>query len=174
MLNAILGIGASLLAPKVMSGIQDQKVNVVHAVPGRVRLQCEKWKNEQTAGNLVKVFSSIPLVKEAKASPVTGSLLLTFKQETLTPEQFDYIVKSAVETSIATYPEIQSDLMNILQNTVKTLDITMKKQSAGKVDIDSLLSIILIVNGVLRMPANPAFSSSLLYWAYTLITNKKR
>ncbi len=173
MINTILGIGASLLAPKIMSGIQDQKVHVLHAVPGRVRLQCDRWKYEQTTNNLMHVFKSIPIVKEAHASPITGSLLLTFHSQTLTPEQFDHIVKSAVQTSIATYPELQSDLMNILKNVVSTVNSTMKKQSAGKIDIDSLLSVILIINGVVRIPTNPAFSSSLLYWAYTIITNKK-
>ncbi|MED4351943.1 hypothetical protein P9265_06280 [Schinkia azotoformans] len=173
MLNTIVGIGASFFASKLMSGMQDQKVKIIHATAGRVRLQCDKWKNEQTSKNLENVFRHNPIVKEVKASPITGSLLLVFHLKTLTPEQFDYIVKSAVETSIATYPELQSDLLSILKNVVKTLDTTMKKQSGGKVDVDSLLSVILIINGVLRIPTNPAFSSSLLYWAYTLITNKK-
>ncbi len=172
MLNTLLGIGASFLAPKIMSKVQDQKVNVVHAVPGRVRLQCNKWKNEQTAKNLCSVFQRIPLIRHAEASPVTGSLLLEFTTMSLTQDQFDAIVKKAVETSVATYPEMQAELMGVLKSIVQTVDTTLKKQSGGKLDVDSLLSVSLIIGGVLKMPATPAFSSSLFYWAYTIITNK--
>ncbi|MGN1400799.1 MAG: HMA2 domain-containing protein [Bacillus sp. (in: firmicutes)] len=172
MLNTILGIGASLLAPKIMSKVQDQKVNVVHASPGRVRLQCNSWKNEQTAKNLLLVFRGIPLIKHAETSADTGSLLLEFRSSALTQEQFDAIVQKAVETSVATYPEMEAQLMSALRSIIGTIDTTMKKQSGGKLDIDSLLSVTLIISGVLKLPANPAFSSSLLYWAYTIITNK--
>ncbi|MGM9928920.1 MAG: HMA2 domain-containing protein [Bacillus sp. (in: firmicutes)] len=173
MMNTLLGIGASLLAPKMISLVQDQKVNVVHALPGRVRLQCDKWKNEQTAHNLMAVFQRIPIISNVQSSAISGSLLLEFQVEKLTQEQFDGIVSQAVQTSIATYPELQSDLMIILQNIIDTINSSMKKQSGGKVDVDSLISLLLIINGILKLPTNPAFSSSLLYWAYTIITNKK-
>ena len=172
MMNMIVGLGASMLAPKLMSSVKNQKVNVLHATPGRVRLQCDRWKNEATANNLKQVFHTIPLVKEVEASPITGTLLLKFTNQTLTAEQFDGIVQSAVQTSIATYPELQGDLMNILQHVVQTVDTSIKRQSGGKVDIDSLLSVILILSGITKSSTNPAFSASLLYWAYTLITKK--
>ncbi|APH04862.1 HMA2 domain-containing protein [Bacillus weihaiensis] len=173
MIQSILTFGASFLAPKLMAGIQNEKVQVLHALPGRVRLQCDRWKNNYTATNLEKAFKTIPLVTDVRASPITGSLLLTFATQKLTPEQFDNIVKSAVQVSVASYPELQADLMNILKNVIQTIDVTMKKQTGGKVDIDSLLSVVLMINGILKFPAQPAFSSSLLYWAYTIITKKK-
>lgn len=172
MYSTLMGIGLSLAGPKMLSKIQDQKVEVVHAMPGRVRLKCSRWKNERTASNLESVFKQIPLISKVEASPITGSLLLEFKIQTLTQEQFDQIIQQAVHTSVATYPELESDLMVILKNVINTIDNTMRKQSGGRLDIDALLSVVLIVNGILRMPANPAFSSSLLYWAYTIITNK--
>ena len=172
MYNTLMGIGLSLAGPKMLSKIQDQKVHVVHALPGRVRLKCSRWKNEKTASNLESVFKQIPLVSKAEASPITGSLLLEFKLQSLTQEQFDQIVQQAVHTSVATYPELESDLMVILKNIINTIDNTMRRQSGGRVDIDALLSVVLIVSGILMMPSNPAFSSSLLYWAYTIITNK--
>ncbi|MGN1386346.1 MAG: HMA2 domain-containing protein [Bacillus sp. (in: firmicutes)] len=169
-LNTIVSIAATMVAPKLMANLKDQKVTVVHAIPGRVRLQCNKWKNEPTARNLVKVFKSFPIVKKVEASPITGSLTLQFHIETMTQEQFNEIVQTAVDTSVATYPEMQADLMSILKNVVKTVDNTIKKESSGKADVASLLSVVLIINGVLKMPMNPTFSSSLLYWAYTIIT----
>lgn len=173
MFNTILGVGAYFLAPKLLTQVQEQKVNVIHASPGRVRLKCSRWKNSETAKNLTAVFSSIPIIKDVEASPITGSLLLTFYTETLTQEQFDDIVKNAVETSIATYPELRSDLMNILKNVINTIDMTFKKQTGAKADLDSLLSVVLIVNGLLGFSVNPVFSSTLLYWAYSIINSSK-
>lgn len=173
MFNTVLGVGAYFLAPKLLTQVQEQKVNVVHASPGRVRLRCSRWKNIETARNLTTVFRTIPIIKEVEASPITGSLLLTFNTSTLTQEQFDDIVESAVETSIATYPELRSDLMNILKNIISTVDMTLKKQSGVKVDLDSLLSVALIINGILRFTVNPVFSSTLLYWAYSIINDSK-
>lgn len=168
-MNALLGFGATMLAPKLMSGLTDQKVKVVHASPGRVRLQCDKWKNEPTARNLRAVFAGIPIVKDAQSSPVTGSLLLIFHVPTLTEEQFDALVKLAVETSVSTFRELPSSLDTVLQNSVNTVDVTLKKQSGGHVDLDALLSIGLMIGGINTLPLNPAFGSSMLYWAYSLI-----
>ena len=169
-MNSIVSIGATIFAPKLMEKIQHQKVTVVHAIPGRVRLQCDRWKNKQTAENLMKVFQNFAVVKNVETSAITGSLMLEFHVKSLTQEQFDHIVKSAVETSVATYPELESDLMGILKNVIHTIDSTMKKQIGGKIDVTSLLSVVLIINGILKLPTNPTFSSSLLYWAYTIIT----
>ncbi|MGD7008588.1 HMA2 domain-containing protein [Metabacillus sp. 84] len=174
MIKTMLGIGASLAAPKVLSAIKDQKVNVVHAIPGRVRLKCDRWKNEVTASNLTQVFTEVPIVKRVEASAVTGTLLIEFHEPTITQEQFDEIVQGAVNTSVASYPEVQSNLAQILSNLLKTLDSGLKKQTAGRVDTDSLLSVLLIVSGLLKLPANPVYSSSLLYWAYTIISKDKK
>lgn len=168
-MNALLGFGATLLAPKLMSGLTDQKVQVIHASPGRVRLQCDKWKNGPTARNLNAVFTSVPIVKTVQASPVTGSLLLEFHVPTLTEEQFDLLVKTAVETSVSTFQELPSSLDRILYHSVDTADVTLKKQSGGHVDLDALLSVGLIIGGIHTLVINPAFGSSMLYWAYSLI-----
>lgn len=168
-MNALMGFGATLLAPKLMSGITDQKVKVLHASPGRVRLQCDKWKNEPTARNLMMAFSGLDIVKRADASSITGSLLLEFKVPALTQEQFDALVQKAVETSVMTFQELPSSLDRALHHSVGTLDVTLKKQSGGHLDLDSLLSVGLIIGGINTLPVNPAFAGSMLYWAYSLI-----
>ena len=164
-----MGLGATMVVPKLMKNLQDQKVNVRHASPGRVRLQCDKWKNELTANNLEEAFSQNPIVKNVQASPVTGSLLLEFQVMTITPEQFDEIVKAAVHTSVETYAELPSSLKKVMKSTVKTVDNTLKKQSGGHIDFESAMSIFLVISGVMRIATNPVFASSLFYWAYSLI-----
>lgn len=168
-MNALIGFGVTLLAPKLMSGITDHKVQVLHASPGRVRLQCDKWKNEPTARNMENVFAGVPIVANVKASSITGSLLLEFRVPTITQEQFDALVQLAVETSVATYAELPSSLEQILRNSVNTVDVTLKKQTGGHVNLDALLAAGLVIGSVNTFPVNPAFASSMLYWAYSLI-----
>ena len=70
------GRGASIIAPKLMSQFRDQKVKVVHAMPGRLRLQCDSWKNDIVAKALSNHVEKHPLILSSEASPITGSLTL--------------------------------------------------------------------------------------------------
>jgi len=172
MFQTIIGLGASLLASKTLAKVQNQNVRVVHAIPGRVRLQCDRWKNEATARNLQTAFEQFPIVKEVKTSEITGSLLLTFQVEHLTQEQFDELVQSAVNVSVASLPEIQSDLLTIMKKLMETVDVSIKRQSGGKLDMDSLLVVVLIINSLMKYSLNPTFATSLLYWSYSILKRK--
>ena len=72
-MNMFVGLGTTMVIPKLMKNLQDQKVNVRHASPGRVRLQCDKWKNEPTAHNLVLLFENVPIVKSVTTSAITAA-----------------------------------------------------------------------------------------------------
>lgn len=172
MMNTIVGFGATMVAPAILKRMTDQKVTVLHASPGRLRLQCDKWKNVPTSTNLEMAFQNSAIVQRSSASPITGSLLLEFRLPTLTQDQFDAIVQYAVEVSAATYQELPSSLDTVLKNSISTVDHTLKRQSAGSLDLDSILSVGLLLGGISRLPVNPAFGASMLYWAYSLITNK--
>lgn len=169
MMNTLVGFGATLFAPRLLQGVQEQKVNVLHASPGRLRLQCDKWKNNIAARLMEERFRSIPLIKNASASSVTGSLLLEFKVPTLTQEQFDAIVQTAVDASVAAYNEMPGNLSKVLNRSLDTVDVTLKKQSGGNLDVDGVLSVLLLFGGITTFPANPAFASSMLYWSYSII-----
>jgi hypothetical protein len=173
MISSLVGLGASLLAPKILSQINDQKVEVVHAMPGRVRLKCDRWKDPVVAAHLEQTFSHLGIVKHVSASPITGSLLIEFFVPSLTTEQFDELVKLAVNTSVNAFPHVEAQLMKTMKNTVSSVDGLIKKRTSGKADIDSLLSLFLLIYGTVGFSANPAFSSSLLYWSYTIITKEK-
>ncbi|PLR95525.1 HMA2 domain-containing protein [Bacillus sp. T33-2] len=173
MISSLVGLGASLVAPKLFSQLNDQKVEFVHAMPGRVRLKCSRWKDDTVSKHLVKMLSQLEIVKHVSASPITGSLLIEFVVPSLTPEQFDELVKLAVNTSVNAFPHTEAKLMKSMKNTVSSVDGLIKKRTSGKADVDSLLSLFLIIYGMAGFSANPAFSSSLLYWFYTLITKEK-
>ena len=168
----LLGLGISTLANKMFKHVTTQKVNVVHASAGRVRLQCDRWKNPQTAKRLTEMFSSLPIVENVQASPVTGSLLLVFKSATLTAQQFDNVVKQAVETSVSVYPELESDLMGIMKQMICLVDGTMKRGTGGILDLDSVLVVIFIIFGISKFSNQPSHAASLFYWAYNLIAKE--
>ncbi|MBM4764529.1 HMA2 domain-containing protein [Bacillus sp. B15-48] len=169
MIQTLIGLGASFFAPTIMKKLKDQKVQVLHAMPGRVRLQSNHWKENLIATALEEKFSALPIVKNVAASGITGSLLLEFNAQHLTPEQFNEIVQLAVNTSIENYPNIDSKMMKTMKNGVNSVDQVIKKQSGGIADIDSILIIWLLFKGATGFTKNPAFASSLLYWAYTMI-----
>ena len=76
LISTLMGIGTSLVTPKVMSQFRDQKVKVVHAMPGRLRIQCDSWKDDIVANALSKNGEKFPLVLSSEASPITGSLTI--------------------------------------------------------------------------------------------------
>lgn len=169
MIKTLIGLGASLAAPTIMKQLKDQKVQVLHAMPGRVRLQSDRWKEPFIAMELEKQFSTIPIVRNVKASSVTGSLLLEFTMNHLTSQQFDELVQIAVNTSIQTYPYIDSSMKKTLKKGMNSFDHLIKTQTGGRADFESLLTLWLLIKGTTGFTSNPAFASSLLYWAYTLM-----
>ena len=50
----------SLVTPKIMSQFRDQKIKVVHAMPGRLRIQCDSWKDDTVAKALSKNVEKYP------------------------------------------------------------------------------------------------------------------
>lgn len=172
MMSSLIGIGTSIFAPKLLSQIKDQKIQILHAMPGRIRLQCNQWKNQEIATSLETSFKKIPIVKHVNSSPLTGSLLLEFHVQHIEPKDFDQLMQYAVNVSVSTYPYIESKLMKTMRGTVNSFDGLIKKRSSGKIDIDSLLLLLMLGKGVSGFKNNPAFSSSLLFWAYSLIKNE--
>jgi hypothetical protein len=58
----------------------------IHHVPGRLRLQMPQLKgNRQVAKAACDNVIAIPGVEEARVSPVTGSLVIAYDQQQLTP-----------------------------------------------------------------------------------------
>lgn len=55
------------------------EIKLVHFIPGRIRLQSPRWKmNETLIEKLVKELQTQHLVFSVQATPVTGSLIITY------------------------------------------------------------------------------------------------
>jgi hypothetical protein len=100
-----------------------QKVNIMQVIPGRVRLQCNQWRNKDVSQSLEKVFQNHPVVKKVSTSPITGSLLLELTVDHLSKEQFHQLVQQAVD---ATYHRRESGLMELMQKTIQWVDKKVK------------------------------------------------
>ena len=174
MMSTFIGIGASIITPKLMSQFRDQKIKVVHAMPGRLRLQCDSWKNDIVANALSNLVEKHHLLISSKASPITGSLTLEFVAPYINQQELDELMQFIVQTASEALLLTDATLMKGMQNTLGFIDQGIKKQTNGFADFDSLFALFLIGKGIHMFGSTPAFSSSLLYWAYTIIKGKGR
>jgi hypothetical protein len=172
MMSTLVGIGASLAAPKVIAQFRDQKVKVLHAMPGRLRLQCDSWKNDIVANILSKNVEKYPLILTSKASPITGSLTLEFVIPHINQQELDELMQFIVQTASDALLYTDATLMRGMQKTLGSVDRGIKKQTNGFADFDSLFALFLLGKGIHVFRNAPAFSSSLFYWAYTIIKGK--
>jgi hypothetical protein len=171
-MSTIVGIGASLIAPKVMSQFRDQKVKVLHAMPGRLRLQCDSWKNNIVANALKNNLEKYPLILTSEASHITGSLTLKFVVPHISQQELDEIMQIIVQTASEALLYTDATLMREMKKTLSLVDKGIKKQTNGFADFDSLFVLFLLGKGIHAFSNAPAFSASLFYWAYTIIKGK--
>lgn len=172
MMPTLVGIGASLITPKLMAQFRDQKVKVVHAMPGRLRLQCDSWKNDIVSNALSTHIEKHPLISSSKASPITGSLTLTFIVPHISQQELDELMQYIVQTASDALLSTDAMLMKGMQNTLGFIDQGIKKQTNGFADFDSLFALFLLGKGIHMFNSTPAYASSLLYWAYTIVKGK--
>ncbi len=164
----------SLITPKVMSQFRDQKIKVVHAMPGRLRIQCDSWKNEIVANALSKNVEKYPLILSSEASPITGSLTLEFVIPHISQQELDELMQFIVQTASDALLYTDATLMKGMQKTLGIVDKGIKRQTNGFADFDSLFVLFLLGKGIHAFSNTPAFSSSLFYWAYTHNKRKRK
>lgn len=162
----------SLVVPKIMSQFREQKIKVVHAMPGRLRIQCVSWKDDTVANALNKNLKKYPLVLSAKASPITGSLTIEFFMPHISQQELDELMQFIVQTTSDALLQTDAKLMKGMQKTIGTVDKGIKRQTNGLADFDSLFVLFLLLKGAHSFSNSPTFSSSLFYWAYTIIKGK--
>jgi hypothetical protein len=102
-----------------------QKVNIVHAIPGRIRLQCNQWKNDKVSHSLELKFREHSLVDRVSVSPITGTLLLELKVKYLTKVQFNQLVQHAVD---AASPHKEGNYIGKIKETVSKKGISLLKK----------------------------------------------
>jgi len=141
-------------------------------MPGRLRLQCDKWKYKIVAEHLEKELVKNPLILTCKASEVTGSLLIEFVVPSITQQELDELMKTIVTIASESLLHTDAKIMTTMQSTLQLVDRGLKRQTSGLADFDSLFVLFLLGKGLQSFATAPAFSANLLYWAYTIVKNK--
>ncbi|KAA9030616.1 HMA2 domain-containing protein [Niallia endozanthoxylica] len=171
MWSTILGLGAYLVIPKVVGKLREQKIQVIHAIPGRLRLQNNRWKDQQIGAYLEKALQKHPLIKSCRATPITGSLTLEFTTPYLQQEDLDHIFQIITDTTIESFSHTKDKALQTMSSLFNGVNKNAKKMTNGYASIDSMMIVYFMFQGLRSFPTNPAFASSLFYWAYTVLKN---
>jgi hypothetical protein len=172
MISPLLGITGSFLGSRLLSLISTQNVNVVHTMPGRIRLQSNQWKSKKVSQLFESAFKVHFLIHQVTASPVTGTLLVEFKVPYITKNQLDQLIQQAVDLSVSTYPHKSADLTKGMKGLINKANGIIKTRTLGKADLNSLLILFLLGKGLCQFKKNPSFATGLLLWAYGLLTRE--
>jgi hypothetical protein len=172
MISSLSGIAGSFVASRLVSGFSTQKVNVVYAMPGRIRIQSNQWKSKEVSQSFLSAFKNHPLVHQVSASSITGTLLLEFNVPYLTTKQLDQLVQQAVDVSVSTYPRKEANIMKAMKKVTNRVDSTIKAKTMGNADLNSILILLLLGKGIGNFNRNPSFAIGLLLWAYGLLTRE--
>lgn len=173
MIQSLLGIGASVVGSKILSTLTAQRISILHAMPGRLRLKCNEWNNADIALSLENNLLQHPYIQEATVSPITGSLLIKFAKPYLSMDELDEILKRAVESTKQSYPSKEAQAMRTLKDTLQLIDGRIKAQTKGILDINAIIIFLLVGKGISNLKRNRAFSASLFFWAYSMVVNQK-
>ena len=80
-------------------------IQVVHALPGRVRLKVAKVKgNPELARNAQEKLAAVPGIQQVEANPVTGSVLVLFDLASVAAETIEPLGEVLAEF----FPEIEA------------------------------------------------------------------
>ena len=159
----------SLVGGVIMKNICTLNIRVLHAMPGRIRLQCNAWKSEAVAGRLADSLRRDGLVEQVSASAITGSMLIHFTQKHLDRGQFDKFMDLVVKQTKAGIELESSSATLLMSRIVNSLDNRVKIASNGIFDLPSLFSIALTTLAVRGFRGNRANSLQQLFWVYRLL-----
>jgi hypothetical protein len=159
----------SLVGGVILKNICTLNIRVLHAMPGRIRLQCNVWKNEAVAVRLADSLRRHGIVDQVSASAITGSLLVHFTQNHLDRGQFDKFMDLVVQQTKAGIEQDSSSATIVMSRIVNSLDNRVKIATNGIFDLPSLFSIALTALAVREFRGNRANSLQQFFWVYRLL-----
>ena len=174
MLAAFSGTIISLIGNFVLNKLSTLNVNVVHAMPGRVRLQSNAWKNEHVSAVLVDALQQHPLIAEAGCSPVTGSVVIHFKEARLTNTQFQDVVEASVQATRKAVVAKRSETTRLMAGTVSGVNRKIKERTNGLLDLPAVIVLVLLLQAVQSYGTNKSGAVRELMWAYRLLREEGR
>ena len=167
---ALLGkVVLSIVGGALLKNLSTLNIHVLHAMPGRIRLQCHVWKSEAIAERLADSIRTHYLVGQVSVSPVTGSLLVHFTQKHLGRRQFDKFMDLLMKQTRAGMEQETASATLLMSRTINRLDSRVKIATKGTLDLPSLFVIALTSQAVRGFSGNRGNSLQQLCWVYRLL-----
>lgn len=147
-------------------------------LPGRVRFRCEALVgNDEAQGRLTNNLRNLPGVSSVEVNVLSGSILIHYDDEVLTPELlFTAVLKLlGLEDEFLTTP--QPALAGELKKVGSSLNRAVYDMTGGTTDLWTSLFIVLAVVGVYKLRREPgnAFpgGGTLLWWTFNSLLREK-
>jgi hypothetical protein len=99
--------------------------------------------------------------------------VLEFTIPYLQQTELDELLQLVTDVTVESFAVTNDKLMNTMRGTFNRINENVKKTTNGYTSIDSLLIVYFMFQGIRSFPVNPAFASSLFYWAYTVLKNSE-
>ena len=91
----------------------------------------------------------------------------------LAARRLDNILQLVTDSTIESFSYTHDKALQTMGGLFNGVNQNVKKMSNGYASIDSMMIIYFIFQGIRSFPVNPAFASSLFYWAYTVLKNSE-
>ena len=142
-------------------------METTHALPGRLRLRAPVLIGRRAAAEqLQKSLAKIEGVRAVAASPVSGSVLVSFAPDRVTP---DLLMGAAIrllglEKAVERAPP--SAIGEGIRHAGESLNHAIHERTGGLLDLWTSLTLLLAAAGIRRLAAGDPFGWPLLWWAY--------
>lgn len=148
---------------------------VVHALPGRLRLRIPEHRNEPDYfAALEEQLGGCPGVTALRSNHRTGSVLVHHDPG----HDMDAILRWAAEHGLFTtegQPAPSPTLRAVAQRGLARLDLRLLDQSGGTTDTPSLLMVVLLVLTLVQAARGQVLgsASTMLWYAFTLMRDQR-
>lgn len=170
LLTALLGRkhGAG---PAGFAGVME----VSHTLPGRLRLRAPVLVGRRRAAEqLAKSLAGLDGIRAAEVSAVSGSVLLRFAPERVSPD----ILMGAVIRLLGLEREVlrtpPSRIGEAIHQAGDSLNGAIHAQTGGLIDLWTAVPLLLVAGGVRQLALGNPVGWPLLWWAYRALFPPQR
>lgn len=147
-------------------------LETVHLMPGRVRFRIPSLQGKNAlAVQLAEQLDSLGAVDRAEANPVTGTVLIYYREDRVAP----ILVMGTVIRLLGLDKDLDAPrhgrLPLALTDGARTADLAIFEASRGLLDFNSAVALVLLGAAIRTVRANPARLTApnpltLAWWAF--------
>lgn len=181
-LGLLTGIAALRALKKQRKGPEalsfGNKIEVVHALDGRLRFRSEILKEEKIVQALIGQLTKVKGIKHVSPSLITGGFLIEYDAKEIDQELLIGAVYKLIGFENDLESISKSKIMSEIQNVNKAMSYALMDKSQGLVDLRTLISLSFIGLAGYKIVSSGTVTSpsavSLLWWAYNGLEGGKQ